>query len=142
MLGSSIQTRLLIAGEADLTELCSLCEEVGLGSAPNQPSIDLAGIMNMPTGRVWVARRGGIAVGCIAAVFEGRRGWIYYLGVKEVARKTDLAPQLREVAEQYLKSLNAPKVLLMVRNSTPALHKYFARNGYTRDDVSVMGKWL
>ena len=135
-------TNLLIASEPDLPGLCALCEEVGLGQIPNQPFLDLAGIMALPTGRVWVARRDGVAIGCIAALFEGRRGWIYYFGVKSELRKTELAPQLLQTAEHYLKSLNAPKILLMVRNSVPALHKYYAQNGYARDDVTEMGKWL
>ena len=138
----SNQTTLQIAGESDLADLCALCDEVGLGKVPNQPSLDLAGIMALPTGRAWIARKDGVAVGCIAALFEGRRGWIYYFGVKAEARKTELAPQLLQTAEEYLKSLKAPKVLLMVRNSVPALHKYYARLGYGRDDVTVMGKWL
>lgn len=133
---------ILIADASDLPDLCSLCAEVGLGMVPNQPTLDLAGMMTLPTGRVWIARQEGEAVGCIAALFEGRRGWIYYFGVKTGMRKTELAPQLLQTAEQYLKSLSAPKILLMVRNSAPALHKYYAGHGYSRDDVTVMGKWL
>lgn len=133
---------ILIAGEVDLPDLCALCDAIGFGHMPNQPRVDLAGIMQLATGRVWIARQGGVAVGLIAAMFEGRRGWICYFGVAESSRKSELGPELLATAEQFLKSLEARKVLLMVRNTAPALQRYCAKRGYAVDDVTVMGKWL
>lgn len=131
-----------VAGEGDLPTLYALCEEVNLSRLPNRPTHDLAGIMKMPTGRVWIARSGAAAIGLIAAVFEGRRGWIWYFGVTPAFRKSGLGPRLLTLAEEFLKAVKAPKVLLMVRDSDRALLDYYGKHGYSVDDVTVMGKWL
>jgi ribosomal protein S18 acetylase RimI-like enzyme len=120
-----------------LIELANLC---GLAKSPNDPAGDLARILETEHGRGFVAYRDSQPIGMAMAGYEGRRGWLYYVGVIPEARRQRIAAKLVDTAVTYLGSLGAPKVLLFIRHGEEYLIDYYARLGFEPQAVTVLGK--
>ncbi len=122
--------------------LVSLANACGLAKAPNDPSGDLARILATDYGRAFVAFRNDQPIGMAMAGYEGRRGWLYYVGVIPMARRQGIAVKLVDAVVTYLRSIGAPKVLLFIRNEDEHLINYYAQLGFEPQAVTVLGREL
>lgn len=122
--------------------LTALAHTCGLDKAPNNPSEDLARILATEHGKAFVAFGDEQPIGMAMAGYEGRRGWLYYVGVVPEVRRHGVAPKLVEAATTYLRTLGVPKVLLFIRDGEEALIDYYARFGFQPQGVTVLGKEL
>lgn len=122
--------------------LVTLAQSCGLAVPPNDPLADLARILATQHGRAFVALVPERAIGMAVAGYEGRRGWIYYVGVIPEARRRGVASKLIDKAANYLGSIGAPKVLVFIREGEEHLIGYYARLGFERQAITVLGKEL
>ena len=74
--------------------------------------------------------------------FDGHRGWVYYLAVREGLRGTGAGRSLMAEAERLLIARGCPKIMLMVRSTNDDVLAFYDTLGYTADDVVVLGKRL
>lgn len=125
---------------ADLSALVPLAKLCGLDNRPNIPEDDLARILANHYGKIWVATSGKTPIGLIAANSDGRRGWLYYLGVVPSMRNQGVGQLLLEKAQLYLKDLGLPKFLLLVREEDKRLLNYYEKFGFKEQSVLILGK--
>ena len=74
---------------------------------------------------------------------DGRRGWLYYLSVREDLRKRGIGSRLMRHAEDWLRHRGVPKVLFLVRNDNlEKTAKLYHELGYQIEACTCFGRWL
>ena len=122
--------------------LVSIANNCGLDQPPNDPAADLARILSTPYGKAFVAFYQDKPIGMAVAGYEGRRGWLYYVGVFSEFRRRGVGSQLVKMGTGYLSALGAPKVLLFIRDGQEHLASFYNHLGFTEQPVAVYGKEL
>jgi ribosomal protein S18 acetylase RimI-like enzyme len=108
----------------------------------NDPRDDIALKTAFQPELFFVAALGPRVVGTVMAGFDGRRGWINYLGVAPDVRRAGVGRRLMEHAEAALRKLGCPKINLQVRSTNREVIEFYRRLGFAVDDVISMGKRL
>ena len=89
-----------------------------------------------------VAVDGDVVVGTAMAGYDGHRGWLYSVAVRQTHRRTGIATLLIADAEQRLARLGCTKVNLQVRAENAAVAALYRSLGYEIEERVSMGKRL
>jgi ribosomal protein S18 acetylase RimI-like enzyme len=127
-----------IGDEADVVALWHACE---LTRPWNNPEADFRRALATSTATVLVFWIGGAIEGSVMAGFDGHRGWIYYLAIAPVHRRSGHATALLEAATDWLRSQGCPKVELMVRAGNEQAAALYRKLGWEKQPVDVYGIW-
>ncbi len=115
---------------------------------------ELAGYIRRPSAVTVVAEQGGKIAGYIVAERGGRKvGHIITLDVRAQARRSGLGSKLMAAAEERLRGLGCPSVLLEVAVGNAAAIAFYHRQGYVtlatipryyngKTDALLLGKKL
>lgn len=128
--------------DADESALFDLWEACGLVTPWNDVAADLALARSCKSAQVFVACYGPELLGSIMVGFDGHRGWLYYLCVREEARARGLGGALVHRAETWLIGHGVPKVQLLVRETNLGVCDFYARAGYHPNSCRIMQRWL
>lgn len=120
----------------------ALWQEAGLTRAWNDPHADLRRALDHPTSTVLAVVEGDVLLGTVMVGYDGHRGNVYYLAVREDRRGSGLGRALMDAAEEWLRARGVPKLNLMVRRTNLGVVAFYAGQGYQDGDVVVMGKFL
>ncbi len=89
-----------------------------------------------------VAEWDGELVGAVLGRFDGRRGWINHLAVRETARHLGIGARLMAEVERRLARKGCAKVNLHVFPENDRVCGFYERIGYGRRQFIFMDKWL
>ncbi|MDE1857584.1 MAG: GNAT family N-acetyltransferase [Thaumarchaeota archaeon] len=90
-----------------------------------------------------VAEEGGTVVGAAMGAWDGRRGWIYHLGVLPGHQRKGIAARLVGEIERRMRAKGVLKVNAIVYDDNTASLSLFRKLGYSADRRSVFhGKRL
>lgn len=120
----------------------ALWAECGLTRPWNEPHADLARALDGPTSTVLAAVDGSGLVGTAMVGYDGHRGWVYYLAVREDRRRAGVGRVLMAACEQWLGERGVPKVQLMVREGNDAALGFYEALGYADQQTVVLGRFL
>jgi ribosomal protein S18 acetylase RimI-like enzyme len=126
----------------DTTQIIEIWEGAKLTRPWNNPNDDIKNALTTPTSTILLLCADSQIIGTVMVGYDGHRGWIYYLAVRNEFQKKGYGKQLVQEAEKWLKSRNVPKVNLMIRNSNEAVKSFYESCKYKDDEVIVMAKWL
>ena len=126
----------------DLPALRALWSACDLHPSPSDTDTRLEEVIRNLGNLFLVAQAGGEIVGSVMGSFDGRRGWINRLAVLPGARGCGLGKRLLCEVESALKSRGCDKVNLLIEPENKAVQDYYARHGYTRDELIFMEKWI
>ena len=73
-------------------------------------------------------------------VFDGHRGWIYYLAVDPEYRRKGIGTRLMKTVEEKLTNLGCPKLNLQIRANNHHVQAFYETIGYGVEDRISMGK--
>ncbi len=120
----------------DLWERCSL-------TVPwNNPRRDIERKLKVNPELFLVGLIEGEIVACVMGGYEGRRGWVNYLGISPERRREGLGREIMAAVEELLKARGCPKINLQIRNGNLEAVKFYQSIGYKMDEVVSMGKRL
>lgn len=85
---------------------------------------------------------GGQVVGAALGGYDGHRGWIYSVAVREHRRREKLGARLVGAMEARFAELGCVKINLQVRSLNLGLVNFYHGVGYRTDDRITMGKLL
>ncbi len=129
--------------EKDQRGVAALWREVFPDNSPwNVPEKDIARKLNVQREHFLVAEKEGEIVGTAMAGFDGHRGWVYYVAVREKYRKQGIGRALMERVEKDLTAIGCTKLNLQVRSSNREVVEFYKRLGYNVEDRVSMGKLL
>jgi ribosomal protein S18 acetylase RimI-like enzyme len=89
-----------------------------------------------------VATVRGAIIGSVMGAYDGRRGWIYHLGVAPERQRRGVGKALMAVLEARMARMGVIKVNLQVRTDNAAVEAFYLDLGYADDRVTSFGKWL
>jgi GNAT superfamily N-acetyltransferase len=93
-------------------------------------------------GLVLVAEAGGRVVGTALGAWDGRRGWLYHVGVAVDHRRAGLGRRLVHELERRLRALGCVKVNVIVRDDNPRAARFWEAMGYVSPLARQYGKEL
>ena len=89
-----------------------------------------------------VALDGEEVVGTAMAGYDGHRGWLYSVAVRQSHRRAGVGRLLVSEAEQRLAGIGCAKVNLQVRAENAAVAAFYRTLGYEVEERVSMGKRL
>jgi len=89
-----------------------------------------------------VAVAAGEVVGTVMAGYDGHRGWLYSVAVRQSHRRAGIGSMLIAEAERRLTALGCIKVNLQVRAENAAVAAFYRSLGYDTEQHVSMGKLL
>lgn len=128
--------------DGDLEAVCRLWRDTGVSVPHNDPVRDIAFALQSPTAELFVGETAGALIATVLAGHDGHRGWLYYLAVAEVSRRSGYGRMMVEHAEAWLKNNGVWKINLMIRTSNTQVRDFYAAIGYQDDPVTVMSRRL
>lgn len=123
-------------------EAVALWRDAELTRPWNDPEADLRRALDGPSSTVLVVVEDGELVATAMVGHDGHRGWIYYLAVRNAARRRGLGAALVGACERWLAERDVPKVNLMIRGDNTAAAGFYDALGYAHDDVVVRSRRL
>jgi ribosomal protein S18 acetylase RimI-like enzyme len=108
----------------------------------NDPVEDIQKKVDFQPELFFVALLNGQVIGSIMVGYEGRRGWLNYLGVLPDYQKQGYGRKLVERAIDELRKLGCLKVNVQIRNSNSSAVGFYKRLGFKGDNVVSLGKRL
>ena len=87
-----------------------------------------------------VAEEGGEVIGTAMAGYDGQRGWLYTIAVKQDRQRSGVGSKLLSEAENRLKEIGCGKINLQIRAGNEAVIAFYRRHGYEIEDRVSMGK--
>ncbi len=127
---------------SDEKEVIELWRECDLLVPWNNPRLDIERKMQVNPELFLVGLLDGKVVATVMGGYEGRRGWMNYLGVSTVHQRKGFGRQIVSVLEDRLKGMGCPKINLQVREGNIGVIKFYEALGYCDDHVFSMGKRL
>lgn len=89
-----------------------------------------------------VAELDGKIVGTVLGGFDGRRGLIYHLAVRQEYRQNGIGDILMGAVEQRLKEKGCRRSYLLVTKDNQDAIRFYEKRGWTRMDLYIYGKDL
>lgn len=91
---------------------------------------------------LFVAVDDGVIIGSAMAGYDGHRGWLYSVAVRQVGQRGGVGSALVREAERALAALGCEKVNLQVRGSNEAVARFYTKLGYAIEDRISLGRRL
>ncbi len=130
---------------ADYDQVLALWRDAGSG-LQLRPSDEPAGIalkLTRDPDLFLVAEASdGAIVGVVIGAWDGRRGWIHHLAVRQGWREQGIGSALVAAVEQGLRAKGCLKVNLLVRPDNKAAIGLYRTLGYADSGMLAMGKEL
>ena len=136
------RTRIRPFEEEDTEAVVALWEACDLVRPWNDPRKDIGRKLRVGREMFLVAADDDELIGTVMAGYEGHRGWINYLAVREDRRRHGLGTRLMAEAERLLGAAGCPKVSLQVREENADVIAFYRALGYLPDRVVSLGKRL
>jgi ribosomal protein S18 acetylase RimI-like enzyme len=130
---------------ADYDEVCALWQATGLELRRSDERAEVAKKLERDPDLFLVAEElaSRSIVGSVMGAWDGRRGWLYHLGVLPAWQRRGLARHLLAELERRLRAKGALKVNLIVRKDNLAAQHCYEALGYRHEDAyEEMGKLL
>ncbi|MBX9664379.1 GNAT family acetyltransferase [Novosphingobium sp.] len=91
---------------------------------------------------LFVAVEDDQVLGSIMAGYDGHRGWLYSVAVREDAKRRGIGTALVQKAEAALRALGCCKINLQVRSTNAAVIDFYKGLGFSVEDHVSMGRLL
>jgi ribosomal protein S18 acetylase RimI-like enzyme len=129
--------------ESDERAVIDLWRAVSLSSAPhNDPATALRKKLAVDRDLLLVAEIGGVAVGTVMGGYDGHRGWVYAVAVRDDHRRQGVGSALMRRIEEALTDRGCLKVNLQVVASNLGAVAFYETLGYSVEERVSMGKRL
>jgi ribosomal protein S18 acetylase RimI-like enzyme len=127
----------------DQEQVVALWSDVFKDDPPwNEPASMIRRKLTVQPDLFLVAVVDGQVVGTVMAGYDGVRGWIHHLAVKDSFRRQGIASSLMNAAEKGLEIAGCPKVNLQVRATNSEVIAFYRSLGYELEERASLGKRL
>ena len=126
----------------DYPEVRKLWVASGLEIRPGDEPQGIARKLTRDRELFLVAEEDGKIVGTIMGAWDGRRGWMYHLGVQPERQRMGVATRLVRELEARMMKLGIPKVNALIYPSNVVSVKFFTSAGYAVMEMKEAQKVL
>lgn len=129
--------------ESDESSVVELWREVFPDSPPwKQPEADIKCKLTVQRELLLVAALNEELVGTAMGGYDGHRGWVHFVAVKQGCRRRRIGSALMQRVEEELLRMGCPKLNLQVRASNDQVVAFYKRLGYDVEERVSMSKRL
>lgn len=128
--------------DTDADAVIALWQRCGLTRPWNDPAKDIARKKFVQPELFLVGSIDNALVASAMAGYDGHRAWVNYLAVDPLLQRRGHGRALMIDVERRLRALGAPKINLQIRRGNAAALAFYARLGFSEDDVLSLGKRL
>ncbi len=129
--------------EADFDGLDALWREAFPNDPPrNRADASVPAKLAMRDDLLFVAVEQARVVGSIMAGYDGHRGWLYSVAVRQDAKRRGIGTALVQTAEAALSKLGCSKINLQVRSTNAAVIDFYKGLGFSVEEHISMGRLL
>jgi ribosomal protein S18 acetylase RimI-like enzyme len=89
-----------------------------------------------------VGEEGGAVVAAVLGCYDGRRGWVNRLAVRDDLRNRALGAQLLAELERRFRIVGCVKVNLLIEPDNAGVEAFYRKQGYATDPLIFMEKRL
>ncbi len=125
----------------DYEPVVVLWQQAGLSVRPGDDPASIARLLERNPGLSFVACDGGVIVGTVLGGFDGRRGYLYHLGILPGYRRQGIARRLVAEVVERLAAIGCLKLNLSVMDDNDAAISFYESLGFQRRHI-FMGKDL
>lgn len=127
--------------EADFGGVDALWNEAFPHDPPwNRAESAIAAKVSFQPELLFVAVDQDAIVGSVMAGYDGHRGWLYAVAVRQTYRRSGLGRMLVHEAENALRALGCGKINLQVRSTNAAVVGFYEALGYEIEDRVSLGR--
>ncbi|MDA4124992.1 MAG: GNAT family acetyltransferase [Thaumarchaeota archaeon] len=127
----------------DYVEVSDLWEKSSFGTSRGDGLGEIRRKLKRDPELFLVAEEDGRVVGSVLGAWDGRRGWLYHLGVLPEYKRKGVATRLVQEVERRMRRKGVLKVNAVVYNRNRASFAFFKRLGYQADkSMTFHGKVL
>lgn len=130
------------ATTGDTGNLVSLWRAAGLRFDPSAVRAELRSVLDRDELVLVDSDDQGEIGGAVLGTFDGRRGWVNRLAVRQDMQGKGVGARLLAELERRLTALGCTKVNLLIEPENAAVEGFYARQGYQPDDLIFMEKHL
>lgn len=128
---------------ADFEGLDALWREAFPNDPPrNRADVSVPAKLAINDDLLFVAVEQGHVIGSIMAGYDGHRGWLYSVAVRQDAKRHGIGTALVQTAEAALRKLGCCKINLQVRSTNTAVIDFYKRLGFSVEEHISMGRLL
>lgn len=128
---------------ADFEGLDALWREAFPNDPPrNRADVSVPAKLAMKDDLLFVAVEQGHVIGSIMAGYDGHRGWLYSVAVRQDAKRRGIGTALVQTAEAALRKLGCCKINLQVRSTNTAVVDFYKGLGFNVEEHISMGRLL
>ena len=138
----AVTPAIIEAVSGDREAVVALWRDCGLTRPWNDTYADFDRAIGAQDATVLLCRNAGAVVATVMIGWDGHRGWVYYLCVAPVERRTGLGRAVMTAAEDWLKMRGCPKIQLMIREDNADALRFYEALGLARQPVVTMGRFL
>lgn len=128
--------------EEDRKHVLRLWEECNLIFPHNDPNKDINRKLKESPELFLVGVIDNEIIASAMGGYEGHRGWVYYLAVKNEYQRKGFGSQIMNELEKKLIQKGCPKLNLLVRESNIHVIEFYKSLGFLKDEVVSLGKRL
>ena len=129
--------------EEDRKQVVALWKDIfPITSLHNDPDFVISKKVQYDGKNFFVAVEGTDILGTVMAGYDGHRGWIYSLAVREDSRRLDIGRKLVKRTECELKKLGCAKINLQILASNEGVAEFYKKLGFQIEERISMGKIL
>jgi ribosomal protein S18 acetylase RimI-like enzyme len=127
----------------DYREVRSIWKTSGLEIRPGDSKKEIQLKLKRDPELFLVAKAEGRIVGSVIGAWDGRRGWIYHLGVLPQFQRMGIAKRLVREVEERMKAKGVVKVNASVYKWNKRSLAFFRASGYEADPTTIhVGKYF
>ena len=139
----TVPVKIRLYEDSDARAVAALWKEIFPDQpAHNVPEEDIARKQAHDHGLFFVAELDSAIVGTAMGGYDGHRGWVYLVAVKERLRGAGLGARLMAAVETALRQLGCRKLNLQVRAGNEAVIRFYERLGFEQEPRASLGKRL
>ena len=106
----------------------------------NEPEFAIPAKLAMQPELLMVALDGDDVIGSAMAGYDGHRGWLYAIAVRESHRRRGIGSALVREAERRLQALGCAKINLQIQAANASAVMFYRHLGYEVEERISMGK--
>ena len=127
---------------SDYPKVVEVWSEAGLEFRPGDEIEEIRTKIQRDPELFLVAEEKGRIVGSVMGAWDGRRGWIYHLGVRPDYRRKKVATKLIREVESRMRKKGVLKVNALIFAWNDQSVEFFSKNGYDIAEMKEAQKHL
>lgn len=90
----------------------------------------------------FVMEKDSFIIGVVMGSYDGRRGWINHLAVDPEYQGMKIGQQIIKELEMRFKKIGCEKINLLIERNNEEVQEFYEKQGFKKDELLFMEKWI